>query len=74
MKSNFLARKSRVFLVDDHPLVRDGLRTLINQESDLEVCGVAEEAARRLCSAWQQASRTSCSLIFRSKTPPAWNS
>jgi DNA-binding NarL/FixJ family response regulator len=48
MKSNFLERKSRVFLVDDHPLVRDGLRTLINQESDLEVCGVAEEAAPAL--------------------------
>jgi DNA-binding NarL/FixJ family response regulator len=48
MKSNFLERKSRVFLVDDHPLVRDGLRTLINQENDLEVCGVAEEAAPAL--------------------------
>ncbi len=48
MKSNFLERKSRVFVVDDHPLVRDGLRTLINQESDLEVCGVAEEAAPAL--------------------------
>lgn len=48
MKSNFLERKSRVFVVDDHPLVRDGLRTLINRESDLEVCGVAEEAAPAL--------------------------
>jgi DNA-binding NarL/FixJ family response regulator len=44
MKSDFLARKSRVFIVDDHPLVRDGLSTLINQESDLEVCGTAEDA------------------------------
>jgi DNA-binding NarL/FixJ family response regulator len=37
-----------VFVVDDHPLVRDGLSTLINQESDLEVCGVAEDAAAAL--------------------------
>src|ERR1700731_2604317 len=48
MKSDFLARKSRVFVVDDHPLVRDGLSTLINQESDLEVCGVAEDAVSAL--------------------------
>ena len=50
MKANFLARKSRVFLVDDHPLVRDGLSTLINQESDLEVCGVAEDAPSALAA------------------------
>lgn len=48
MQADFLARKSRVFVVDDHPLVRDGLSTLINQESDLEVCGVAEDAASAL--------------------------
>jgi len=48
MNSDFLARKSRVFVVDDHPLVRDGLSTLINQQSDLEVCGVAEDATSAL--------------------------
>lgn len=37
-------RKYRVFLVDDHPIVRQGLTLLINQEPDLTVCGVAEEA------------------------------
>jgi DNA-binding NarL/FixJ family response regulator len=36
-------QKSRVFLVDDHPLVREGLSMLINQEEDLEVCGEAGE-------------------------------
>lgn len=40
MKS-YLERKSRVFIVDDHPLVRDGLTTLINQQDDLAVCGSA---------------------------------
>jgi DNA-binding NarL/FixJ family response regulator len=48
MNADFLARKSRVFVVDDHPLVRDGLSTLINQESDLEVCGIAEDAISAL--------------------------
>jgi len=38
----------RVFLVDDHPLVREWLTNLINQQSDLEVCGEAENAADAL--------------------------
>ena len=38
-------RKSRVFLVDDHPLVREGLANLINGQKDLIVCGEAEDSA-----------------------------
>ena len=37
-------RKKTVFVVDDHPLLRQGLAMLINRESDLMVCGEAEEA------------------------------
>ena len=37
-------RKYRVFVVDDHPIVRQGLALLIDQEPDLVVCGAAEEA------------------------------
>jgi DNA-binding NarL/FixJ family response regulator len=33
----------RVILVDDHPVLRTGLRTLIQNESDLEVVGEAGE-------------------------------
>ncbi len=40
--------KSRVFIVDDHPLVREGLSNLINQQDDLIVCGDAEDAAQAL--------------------------
>jgi DNA-binding NarL/FixJ family response regulator len=36
--------KRSVFVVDDHPLLRQGLALLINQQQDLEVCGEAEEA------------------------------
>lgn len=32
----------RVLIVDDHPIVRQGLRRLIDQEEDLDVCGEAE--------------------------------
>src|SRR5271170_4841644 len=38
------AGKRTVFVVDDHPLLRQGLALLINQQQDLEVCGEAEEA------------------------------
>ena len=38
------ARKKTVFVVDDHPLLRQGLALLINREQDLMVCGEAEEA------------------------------
>lgn len=40
--------KIKVFLVDDHPLVRDGLAAIINQQPDIEVCGEAETAAEAL--------------------------
>ena len=36
--------KRMVLIVDDHPIVRQGLALLINQEKDLEVCGQAEDA------------------------------
>jgi len=36
--------RHRVFLVDDHPIVRQGLTLLINQQPDLVVCGEAESA------------------------------
>jgi len=40
--------RRRVFIVDDHPLVREGLANLINQQPDLMVCGQAEDAAQTL--------------------------
>lgn len=37
-------KKYRVLLVDDHPIVRQGLALLIDREADLSVCGEAEGA------------------------------
>ncbi len=37
--------KSRLLLVDDHPLVRRGLAEIISAQPDLEVCGEAEDLA-----------------------------
>jgi DNA-binding NarL/FixJ family response regulator len=38
----------RILIVDDHPMMREGLRTLINRERDLIVCGEAETAGQAL--------------------------
>ena len=38
--------KTKVLLVDDHPILRQGLTRLINAEADLVVCGEAEDAAK----------------------------
>ena len=37
-----ITARKKVFIVDDHPLIRRGLAQLIAQESDLSVCGEAE--------------------------------
>ena len=34
--------RQRVFIVDDHPLVREWLANVINQQWDLTVCGESE--------------------------------
>ena len=35
----------RILIVDDHPLVRLSLRDVIQRESDLVVCGEADDRA-----------------------------
>jgi DNA-binding NarL/FixJ family response regulator len=43
-----MTQKVKVLLVDDHPLVREWLANLINQQADLQVCGEAESAPKAL--------------------------
>src|SRR3954464_6257847 len=40
--------KSRIFLVDDHTMFREGLRQLIDREPDFTVCGDAADAPEAL--------------------------
>jgi DNA-binding NarL/FixJ family response regulator len=40
--------KKRILLVDDHPLLRQGVAGLIDREPDLQVCGEAPSAADAL--------------------------
>lgn len=36
-------KRTRILLVDDHPIVRERLAEIINSEADLHVCGEAED-------------------------------
>jgi DNA-binding NarL/FixJ family response regulator len=46
--SKTVVDKSRIFIVDDHPLVREGLTNLINGQDDLIICGEAKDSAQAL--------------------------
>ncbi len=41
-----MQQKNKVLLVDDHPLVREWLANLINEQPDLQVCGEASNSPR----------------------------
>lgn len=47
-RSSTASNKIKVFIVDDHPIIRDGLTALINHESDLYVCGQTGQASQAL--------------------------
>lgn len=40
--------KTKIIIVDDHPIVREGLAQIINHENDLTVCGQAGDATRAM--------------------------
>jgi len=43
-----LASKAKIPLVDDHPITRQGMRALIDEQPDLEVCGELDNAPAAL--------------------------
>ena len=47
-KDRVAAGKRTVLLVDDHPVVREGLGARINRESDFTVCGTAQSGAEMM--------------------------
>jgi DNA-binding NarL/FixJ family response regulator len=42
--------KTKILIVDDHPIVRQGLAELINHEDDLVVCGQAEDGHQAMAA------------------------
>jgi DNA-binding NarL/FixJ family response regulator len=43
-----MSQKIKVLLVEDHPLVREGLVNLISQQADLQICGEAANESQAL--------------------------
>jgi DNA-binding NarL/FixJ family response regulator len=43
-----VAQKTRILIVDDHPMMREGLASLLGAQPDIEVRGEAETAAQAL--------------------------
>lgn len=41
LRSRLVKQRSNVFIVEDHPVFREGLRQVVNREADLKVCGEA---------------------------------
>ncbi|HEX8298712.1 MAG TPA: response regulator transcription factor [Rubricoccaceae bacterium] len=40
----------KIYLVEDHPVMRDAYARLLAREPDFEMCGVAESAEEALCA------------------------
>lgn len=46
-----LRAKARIVIVDDHPIMRQGLMLLINHQKDLTVCAQAEDSSQAMKAA-----------------------
>ena len=45
-----ISTKSKIFIIDSHPIVRQGMSQLINKENDLKLCGEAGDIINALSS------------------------
>src|SRR5688500_5077739 len=43
-----IRRATRILIVDDHPVMREGLEGLLAQQSDMQVCGQADSIGKAL--------------------------
>lgn len=41
-KASLTSKKTRIFILDDHPIVRQGIGEMINDEADMTVCGESD--------------------------------
>src|SRR5262245_20307191 len=65
-KKTTFTNATKILLVDDHPMMREGLRQIIGLERDLAVCGEAENAAE----AWKLIGELNPNLVLADITLP----
>ncbi|MFU8814162.1 MAG: response regulator transcription factor [Pseudomonadales bacterium] len=63
------AAKTRILLVDDHPIMRQSLRSLLEREADISICGEAATAVTAL----QQAADSKPDLALIDVSLPDMN-
>jgi len=68
-KTRQISRKTRVLIVDDHPMTRSGLAYLINHQPDMTTCCEAQNAAQAL----EGVIRTNPDLVLTDFTLPDKN-
>ena len=61
--------KLRIFLADDHAVVREGLKSLVNAEPDMEVIGEAADGR----TAWEQAKACQPDIVVMDLSMPQLN-
>lgn len=64
-----MTNKLRILIVDDHQIIRDGLKGLINAEADMEVVGEAGDGQM----AWQQAKELQPDVVVMDVSMPKLN-
>ena len=61
--------KLRIFLADDHAVVREGLKSLVNAQPDMEVIGEAADGR----TAWEQAKDCQPDIVIMDLSMPQLN-
>ena len=64
-----MKNKLRIFLADDHSIMREGLRSLVNAQPDMEVVGEADNGR----TAWRQARELEPDVIVMDVSMPVLN-
>src|SRR5712691_5599746 len=64
-----MKNKLRIFLADDHSILREGLRSLVNAQPDMEVVGEADNGR----TAWRQARELEPDVIVMDVSMPILN-
>lgn len=65
-KEGFAVNKLRVFLADDHMVVREGLKALVNAQPDMHVVGEADNGV----AAWQSAKELKPDVVVMDVSMP----